>query len=95
MHSDLTLDILDQQTTDLGDQFRRFKVKVCSAYHTQELDPEVKSQTRQLTKEGTKWAEKSTVDSIGQALMRKENKGEPGTTEGCALTEAAKEEEIF
>ncbi|KAG2345692.1 hypothetical protein BDR05DRAFT_974997 [Suillus weaverae] len=42
MHSDLTLDILDQQTTDLGEQFRRFKDEVCPSYHTQELNRETK-----------------------------------------------------
>ncbi|KAG2339571.1 hypothetical protein BDR05DRAFT_891592, partial [Suillus weaverae] len=41
MHSDLTLDILNQQTTDLGEQFRLFKDKVCPSYQTQELDREV------------------------------------------------------
>lgn len=74
MHSDLTLEILDQQTTNLGDQFHCFKAKVCSAYHTQELDREVESRTHRQAKEAAKRAEKCTVDSIGQAPMRKENK---------------------
>lgn len=67
MHSDLTLEILDQQTTNLGDQFRCFKAKVCSAYRTQELDREVESRTHRQAKEAAKRAEKCTVDSIGQA----------------------------
>ncbi|KAG2346750.1 hypothetical protein BDR05DRAFT_974360 [Suillus weaverae] len=61
MHSDLTLDILDQQTTDLGEQFCQFKAKVCSAYHTQELEHEAAARSRQQAKEATRWAEKDTV----------------------------------
>ncbi|KAG2346000.1 hypothetical protein BDR05DRAFT_974834 [Suillus weaverae] len=53
MHSDLTQDILDQQMTDLSEQFHQFKAKVCSAYHTQELEHEAA--------EATRWAEKDTV----------------------------------
>ncbi|KAG2737310.1 hypothetical protein P692DRAFT_20883715, partial [Suillus brevipes Sb2] len=58
MHSDLTLDVLDLETTKLGAQFRKFKEKVCSAYSTQELDREVDARTRQQTKEANKRAEK-------------------------------------
>ena len=37
MHTDLTLDILDHLTTDLGDALWRFNETVCSAYEMQEL----------------------------------------------------------
>ncbi|KAG2335546.1 hypothetical protein BDR05DRAFT_898217, partial [Suillus weaverae] len=60
MHSDLTLDILDQQMTDLSEQFRQFKAKVCSAYHTQELEHEAAVRSCQQAKEATRWAEKDT-----------------------------------
>ncbi|KAG2059281.1 hypothetical protein BDR06DRAFT_979903 [Suillus hirtellus] len=68
MHSDLTLQVLDQHTTDLGEQFRQFKTKVCNAYHTQELDREAKETAKQ--------AEKYTLDSIGQgAAARRPRSG--------------------
>lgn len=54
MHSDLTLDILDQQTTDLGAQFRLFKEKVCPLYQTQELDREVGARTRRQLKDAAR-----------------------------------------
>ncbi|KAG1761123.1 hypothetical protein EV702DRAFT_1207465 [Suillus placidus] len=54
MHSDLTLDILDQRTTDLGNHFRQFKAPACAAYHTQELDREVDAQSRRQAREAAK-----------------------------------------
>ena len=66
MHSDLTLEILDQQTIDLGEQFHLFKAKVCTAYHTQELDREVDARTRRQAREAAKRAEKGKADVIVQ-----------------------------
>jgi hypothetical protein len=37
MHTDLTLDILDETTVQLGAQFRAFVDKTCSAFDTREL----------------------------------------------------------
>lgn len=71
MHSDLTLDILDQQTTDLGEQFRRFKDKVCPSYHTQELDREVGVRSRRQTKKTVKG---SGINN-GQASQGSNTKG--------------------
>jgi hypothetical protein len=51
MHSDLTLDILDAMTTDIGNQLRNFKVNVCSAFDAKELDREVNARSRRLAKE--------------------------------------------
>jgi hypothetical protein len=51
MHSDLTLDILDALTTDLGSQFRSFKVNVCAAYDARELDKEVTARSHRQAKE--------------------------------------------
>jgi hypothetical protein len=51
MHSDLTLDILDTMTTDIGSQLRNFKVNVCSAFDAKELDREVKARSRRQAKE--------------------------------------------
>jgi hypothetical protein len=64
MHSDLTLEILDQRTIDLGEQFRQFKVKVCTAYHTQELDREVDARSRRQAKVAAKRAEKGKENDI-------------------------------
>lgn len=54
MHSDITLKILDQQTTHLGEQFRHFKEKVCASYQTQELDREVGARSRRQAKDAAK-----------------------------------------
>jgi hypothetical protein len=64
MHSDLTLQILDQQTTDLGEQFRQFKNKVCAAYQTQELNREVDAWSRRQLKEAAKRGEKGKANDI-------------------------------
>lgn len=61
MHSDLTLEILNQWTTNLGEQFRKFKAKVCNAYHTQELDHEVDARSRRQARESAKWVGKGKV----------------------------------
>ncbi|KAG2744580.1 hypothetical protein P692DRAFT_201841470 [Suillus brevipes Sb2] len=60
MHSDLTLSILDQLTTDLGTQFHLFNDRVCPSYLTQELYREVGAQSRRQTKEAAKRAENQT-----------------------------------
>jgi hypothetical protein len=75
MHSDLTLDILDQQTTDLGAQFRLFKEKVCPLYQTQELDREVGARTRRQLKDAARRAEKVKIGSIGQTRKDTSAKG--------------------
>ncbi|KAG0706560.1 hypothetical protein DFH29DRAFT_995942 [Suillus ampliporus] len=54
MHSDLTLDILDATTTDIGNQLRDFKVKVCSAHDAKELDKEVNTHSRHQAKEAVR-----------------------------------------
>lgn len=54
MHSDLTLDIMDQVTSAVAQQFRNFKAKVCSAYKTHELSQEVEARARQNAKKAAK-----------------------------------------
>jgi hypothetical protein len=54
MHSDLTLDIMDQATSAVGDQFRAFKANVCSAYDTRELRHEVEVRCRRYVKHAAK-----------------------------------------
>jgi hypothetical protein len=91
MHSDLTLDVLDLETTKLGAQFRQFKEKVCSAYRTQELDREVDARTRRQTKEAGKRAEKGGMNgkeggATAQRLMAGTNaKGKEKASPGQPL----------
>jgi hypothetical protein len=92
MHSDLTLDILDQQTTDLGEQFRQFKAKVCSAYHTKELEPEAAARSRRQEKEATKRAEKDTV--VQGTTARKPMAGTSAKGKGKAIPEQPQDARI-
>ncbi|KAG2119467.1 uncharacterized protein F5147DRAFT_564447, partial [Suillus discolor] len=54
MHSDLTINIMDQVTSAVGGQFRNFKAQVCSAYNTQELCQEVEARTQRHAKRAAK-----------------------------------------
>ncbi|KAG2057274.1 hypothetical protein BDR06DRAFT_980942 [Suillus hirtellus] len=62
MHSDLTLEILDQQTTDLGEKFRHFKSKVCTVYYTQELNCEVNMRSHWQAKDVARCTESSMAN---------------------------------
>ncbi|KAG1881540.1 hypothetical protein C8R48DRAFT_587375 [Suillus tomentosus] len=77
MHSDLTLSILDQQTTDLRAQFRLFKDQVCPSYQTQELDREVGARSRQQVKEAAKRAETVTGRARKGASIKGKEKATP------------------
>jgi hypothetical protein len=46
LHSDLTLDILDDVTTALGKAFRHFQQKICPIYGTRELPREANARYR-------------------------------------------------
>jgi hypothetical protein len=54
MHSDLTLEIMDEVTSTLGQQFREFKTTVCAAYQTRELHKEVEARARRHAKKAGK-----------------------------------------
>lgn len=54
MHSDLTLEIMDQVTSALGQQFCHFKATVCAGYVTHELRQEVERRAQRLAKQATK-----------------------------------------
>jgi hypothetical protein len=64
MHSNLTLTILNQQTTDLGEQFHKFKATVYPAYSTQELDCEVNAWSRRQAKDTAKQAETGKANGV-------------------------------
>ena len=50
LHSDLSLNLLDTETTCLGEQLRCFKDKVCPAFETRELKREADSRRQKATK---------------------------------------------
>jgi hypothetical protein len=74
MHSDLTLDILDRQTTQLGEQLRRFKAKVCTVYSTQELNRELDARSRRQAKETAKRAGKDKAGGSQQGAAAQKPK---------------------
>ncbi|KAG2054377.1 hypothetical protein BDR06DRAFT_982438 [Suillus hirtellus] len=71
MHSDLTLEILNQQTTNLGEKFRHFKSKVCTMYYTQELNHEVDTRSHQQTKDIARCTESSMANEKGTGANAK------------------------
>lgn len=52
LHSDLSLDILDEVTTDLGKEFRHFQQAICPRYSTRELPREANARRRRRKKDG-------------------------------------------
>jgi hypothetical protein len=46
MHTDLTLDLLDKETTELGKLLRDFESTTCSIYRTHELKREMNARKR-------------------------------------------------
>lgn len=51
LHSDLSLDLLDAETTRLGEQLRHFKDKVCPVFETRELKREADHRKRKAAKQ--------------------------------------------
>ena len=49
MHSDITLDIMDDVTASLGSAFRHFSHEVCPAFNTKELHREANARRRRQT----------------------------------------------
>jgi hypothetical protein len=54
LHTDTTLDTMDQLTRIFGSKLREFAKKTCSAYKTRELKKEVDARNRRHTKRSTK-----------------------------------------
>lgn len=71
MHTDLTLDIMDEITTALGKAFRDFHTKVCPAYSTRELRREAEARQRRLAKKVGKASSKSS-NSQARGRSKKE-----------------------
>lgn len=76
MHSDLTLEIMDEVTSTLGRQFRQFKNTVCAAYQTRELPREAEARAKRLVKKagkestGQKGKGSSSIAARGQNVQR-------------------------
>lgn len=51
MHSDNTLDIMDDVTVQLGSQFREFRDKICAQFQTRELPRETAARQRRRSKQ--------------------------------------------
>jgi len=56
MHSELTLEIMDEVTSAVGRQFRAFKATVCSSFETHELRQEVEARARRAANHTAKQA---------------------------------------
>jgi hypothetical protein len=64
LHSDLTLDIMDDVTSAVGRQFRAFKATVCLAYDTSELPQETEVCTRRQTRQVAAKAKRAPVGNV-------------------------------
>jgi hypothetical protein len=53
MHSDTTLDIMDEVTASLGDAFRHFSHEICPVYNTKELPREAGARRRRQSRKST------------------------------------------
>jgi hypothetical protein len=73
MHSDLTLEIMDQVTSTVGQQFREFKATVCSAYDTHELRQEAEARTQRRAKLAAKQDQQQKGKSSEQGVAIAEN----------------------
>jgi hypothetical protein len=60
MHTNLTLDILDEATISLGKQSRFFADKICPKFDTRELAREADARKRRASKSGTATASITT-----------------------------------
>ena len=70
MHSDLTLEILDKLTMQMGDAFWFFSAHVCSAYKTHELPREENARRRREAKNN-----KQSGDLVAKDSKKKETSG--------------------
>jgi hypothetical protein len=66
MHTDLTLNILDEATIQLGAEFRAFVGKTCPAFDTRELRRETAARQRRRQKKATE-GQNSTADAVSES----------------------------
>lgn len=62
IHTDITLDLLDNMTITLGAEFRTFDKKTCSAFDTRELAREVDARRRRKSKKSQLSGSKSSFN---------------------------------
>jgi len=67
MHTDMTLSLLDSVTTILGQELRRFRRTVCSAYATKDLPKEAAARERKKQRDQAKTAKNNTSDTHGSS----------------------------
>lgn len=75
MHTDQTLEILDDVTVQIGADFRAFKNKICPAFNTRELRRETNARKRRNLKK-TKGKKASTDPAPGSSSDPTENPAE-------------------
>lgn len=75
LHTDETLDRLDQLTSVLGDQLRTFQKKTCSVFQTKELPRETRARARQYARQAAK--------NGGRGMQRMEEDDHPETETLC------------
>lgn len=63
LHSDDTLNLLDDETTKLGEHLRKFQSTTCAAFQTKELHKEANARHRRQAKQNTKAGKKATGNS--------------------------------
>jgi hypothetical protein len=65
LHTDVTLEILDDVTTSLGIQLRHFLNTVCKAFNTEELPKEARSRGRRISKAKSNYKTNGSSTSKG------------------------------
>lgn len=73
LHSDPTLDIMDEVTTTLGQDFREFKKTVCPAFATRELPKEASARQRRKIRSGTKAVQLAAKTAVIKQLRKEYN----------------------
>lgn len=79
LHSDITLEILDKQTTQLGDALRAFQSKTCTAFETLELKREAEARKRKAIAKAQKTSRAAAAGRKVKGKQRDRGEG-PGLT---------------
>ncbi|THV03577.1 hypothetical protein K435DRAFT_817199 [Dendrothele bispora CBS 962.96] len=80
LHSETSLDLLDQTTTELGRSFRNFESNICPAFQTKKLPKETAAQGRRKAKSG------ETEKGKGKRKHRDEDEAEAGNHQAGAAS---------
>lgn len=67
LHTDATLDTMDDATVKLGHQMRKFENTTCNAFQTYELDREVQARTHTKGSKQVGNTETMVTDMIGSS----------------------------